>query len=134
MDSQLALDAPRKVWSWLVPVRAHLRLWKGRMQRFWSRLRVAPIQQKPSEVARAARKLGGIVTRKLRWHKAHDLWPSPSPAVSREQLVEVYKHLLQMFLDSGNRMQVGTRTETPLVSVILVLHNRAELTYQCLQS
>src|SRR5262245_26236595 len=52
---------------------------------------------------------------------------------SKAALAELYRSILQSFLASGARLS-WPRAETPLVSVVLVLYNRAELTLRCLRS
>jgi len=58
---------------------------------------------------------------------------SPSPTNYKQQLSHLYKVELDSFLVSGQTISFPT-TENPLVTIILVLHNRAELTFQCLRS
>ncbi|QDZ38661.1 glycosyltransferase [Euhalothece natronophila Z-M001] len=51
----------------------------------------------------------------------------------KEQLSYLYQVELDSFLLSDKNLSFPS-TEKPLVSIILVLHNRAELTFQCLRS
>ncbi|MBD2094888.1 glycosyltransferase [Trichocoleus sp. FACHB-591] len=51
----------------------------------------------------------------------------------KQTVTTTYKHVLKSFLASGAKLHLPT-SQTPLVTVILVLYNRAELTFQCLRS
>jgi O-antigen biosynthesis protein len=51
----------------------------------------------------------------------------------KEVVTELYRSQLRSFLDTGARLR-WPACETPAVSVILVLYNRAELTLRCLRS
>jgi GT2 family glycosyltransferase len=58
--------------------------------------------------------------------------PRPSPEL-KELLTSAYRLSLQNFLSSGASLALP-HSESPRISVILVLYNRAELTLQCLRS
>jgi GT2 family glycosyltransferase len=58
--------------------------------------------------------------------------PSSSVAL-KELLTPAFRLSLQNFLNCGSTMQLR-HSETPKISIILVLYNRAELTLQCLRS
>ncbi|MBD1862952.1 MULTISPECIES: glycosyltransferase [Trichocoleus] len=51
----------------------------------------------------------------------------------KQTVTTTYKHVLKSFLASGAKLHLPT-SQTPLVTVVLVLYNRAELTFQCLRS
>ncbi|HEY9806215.1 MAG TPA: glycosyltransferase, partial [Candidatus Obscuribacterales bacterium] len=51
----------------------------------------------------------------------------------KQTVTTTYKNVLKSFLASGAKLELPT-SQTPLVTVILVLYNRAELTFQCLRS
>jgi O-antigen biosynthesis protein len=51
----------------------------------------------------------------------------------KSSLVKLYKNTLTSFLSSNAKLEFSTYGK-PLVSVILVLFNRCELTFQCIQS
>lgn len=51
----------------------------------------------------------------------------------KQTVTTTYKNVLKSFLASGAKLELPT-SSTPLVTVILVLYNRAELTFQCLRS
>ena len=51
----------------------------------------------------------------------------------RAALADGHRAALTAFLASGARLSCST-SEPPVVSVVLVLHNRAELTFACLRS
>lgn len=58
----------------------------------------------------------------------------PSVHIDYKQiLVTIYKNFLKNFLSSGAKLKIPTSAE-PLVTIIVVLYNRAELTLQCLLS
>lgn len=60
--------------------------------------------------------------------------PPPAPTVDfKSALFGQYRSLLADHLHSGRTINLSTATD-PLVSVLLVVHNRAELTLQCLMS
>lgn len=52
----------------------------------------------------------------------------------KEVLLKLYKTALKSFLILDNKLKLPTTETNPLVSIILVLYNRAELTLQCLNS
>ena len=52
---------------------------------------------------------------------------------SKSALADLYRSGLEAFLDSGARL-AWPRLETPRVTIVLVLYNRAELTLRCLRS
>ena len=59
---------------------------------------------------------------------------SPTEMLSyKERTRETYDTYLQSFINSRTNLKISTSTQ-PLVSIILVLYNRAELTLQCLLS
>jgi O-antigen biosynthesis protein len=51
----------------------------------------------------------------------------------KERLIKIYATYLQSFLDSKVKLKLATQNK-PLISIILVLYNRSELTLQCLLS
>src|SRR5438105_1645078 len=51
----------------------------------------------------------------------------------KELLTAAYRSSLQVFLRDASRL-ILPRVENPKISIILVLYNRAELTFQCLRS
>lgn len=51
----------------------------------------------------------------------------------KHKLTELYLSMLNAFLASGTRLKIPT-SRKPLVSILMVLYNRAELTFQCLRS
>ena len=53
--------------------------------------------------------------------------------IHKDSLANLYKVALKVFL-SGSAMIAFDQFENPLISIIIVVHNRAELTYQCLLS
>ena len=56
-----------------------------------------------------------------------------APLLARDALTSAYANELQAFLSSGAVIRVR-RTATPVMSVVLVLWNRAELWFQCLRA
>ena len=52
----------------------------------------------------------------------------------KEVLSKLYKTNLKSFLILDNKLKLTTTETNPLVSIILILYNRAELTLQCLNS
>ncbi len=76
--------------------------------------------------------------RKLWMNRSQKTPTSPEPINNqkinyKKQLSHLYQVELDSFLVSRKKISFPT-TENPLVSIILVLHNRAELTFQCLRS
>jgi|GEM_PF-5973679 len=61
------------------------------------------------------------------------LAPALAPMGPKDFLVQQSKSALQLFLASGEPLVLGTST-APKVSILLVLYNRAELTFMCLRS
>jgi O-antigen biosynthesis protein len=66
--------------------------------------------------------------------------PAPIPAdqygglnTAREMITSLAKIALDNFLSSSERFRIPSNSE-PVISIILVLYNRAELTLQCLRS
>jgi GT2 family glycosyltransferase len=59
--------------------------------------------------------------------------PLPASPVSSANLVARARAALATFLRDGNALDFVAPTD-PLVSVLLILHNRAELTFRCLES
>ncbi len=58
---------------------------------------------------------------------------SEQPATYKQVFANLYGATLKSFLNSGTKLQFPT-VSNPSISIILVLHNRAELTLQCLFS
>lgn len=57
----------------------------------------------------------------------------PQTPMTKERLERISKRMLEKFLASGARLRLPT-SESPEVSIVLVLYNRAELTFRCLRS
>jgi GT2 family glycosyltransferase len=82
-----------------------------------------PIEYSPSQVI-----IPAIPT-----PKTEALQVDSQPANYKQELSRMYASTLQSFLASGCQMKLPT-DDKPLISIILILYNRAELTFQCLRS
>jgi len=118
----------------------------GRMNRLWHQIRLnfkgTRLQKWGKRLEQSLRK-----RRKQRQQLASVPAPAPpsiatpvevnvgaAPAMSPQQSMDYVAHLsLNAFLTSGSKL-VFPAHERPVVSIVLVLFNRAELTYWCLQS
>lgn len=58
---------------------------------------------------------------------------SPQVQAAKDAFRRLWQSELSLFLATGHTLRLPPR-ERPLVSIVLVLHNRAALTFQCLQS
>lgn len=84
--------------------------------------------ESPAEILQNFRQLFGLYT-------APDLYPFPPQELlgSKGDFTYKKKQTLADFLEKGSPMVFEKNTE-PLVSIILVVYNRAELTFACLES
>ncbi|MGC3991459.1 MAG: glycosyltransferase [Chthoniobacteraceae bacterium] len=90
----------------------------------------APAVEKPASDSAPARASTSAADSVL--HEAL-LAPAAAPLGPKEFLVQQSQSALNLFLATGEPLVLGT-SATPRVSILLVLFNRAELTFQCLRS
>lgn len=124
-------------WRMMAPIRFLSRLLRGP----WDELR------SPGRVAReCAVWFRSVLPLPRRWRRSVMRLPAPpddtaarrsKPFPTRDMTKEEYRHQLRtslkLFLDSGARLCIP-ETSAPLVSILLVSYNQAELTLACLQS
>ncbi|HBN76331.1 MAG TPA: glycosyl transferase family 2 [Planctomycetaceae bacterium] len=104
-------------------------------KRYWNRLRFlykcSPLQKAGKRIEHFFRKM-----RNKKLHNAPEVvWNVPLSGKFNPQKAIDYAAQLQLnaFLTSSSKL-VFDAPDKPVVSIILVLYNRAELTFQCLQS